>query len=123
MATELKINEQKLANFVRLNPGCTIAEVALMLEKPNSTAHYELTKLMKLGYLRREQTYSENNHKAYRFYLGGTVKVESAENIEDKGKPSLDGFTPRELMMELKKRGYTGKLRLVTVKEVDFERL
>lgn len=35
----------------------------------------------------------------------------------------LKDFTPRELMQELKERGYDGKLKYVKVEEVDLSRL
>lgn len=35
----------------------------------------------------------------------------------------LKDFTPRELMQELKERGYDGKLKYVRVEEVDLSRL
>lgn len=35
----------------------------------------------------------------------------------------LSDFTPRELMEELKRRGYEGKLRFVKVEEIDFENI
>lgn len=34
-------------------------------------------------------------------------------------KMRIEDFTPRELMEELSRRGYTGKLKFVQVKEID----
>ena len=36
---------------------------------------------------------------------------------------SLSAYTPRQLMQELKRRGYTGKLKLVTINEIDLNNL
>lgn len=35
----------------------------------------------------------------------------------------LSAFTPRQLMQELVRRGYTGKLKLVTINEIDLNNL
>lgn len=35
----------------------------------------------------------------------------------------LSAYTPRQLMCELKRRGYTGKLKLVTINEIDLNNL
>ena len=43
-------------------------------------------------------------------------------NYQPKDNPLAD-YTPRQLMEELKRRGYTGKLQFVEVKTVDFSTL
>lgn len=146
MATELSLEQQKLVNFIRLNPGATVNEVAIMLERPNPSSYYQLKRLIELGYLRRVECRSESNRNEYKYYLCGTSTSQTQENntdkptgasmntndtntnkcyqsSESKQKPNLENYTPRELMIELKKRGYTGKLKLVTIREVDFEKL
>jgi hypothetical protein len=43
-------------------------------------------------------------------------------NYKPKANP-LEDFTPRQLMEELKRRGYTGKLQYVEVKNIDLDKL
>ena len=43
-------------------------------------------------------------------------------NYKPKANP-LEDFTPRQLMEELKRRGYTGKLQYVEVKNIDLNKL
>lgn len=152
MSTELTINQQKLVNFIRLNPGCTSNQVADAMEMSNPSAWYSLNTLVERGYAHRQESRSEANRLEYKYYLGkvstasqtsekneeeshitqsvadalrGTGTLEQKPKVENspKQKPSLSDYTPRELMVELKRRGYTGKLKLITIREVDFERL
>ena len=44
-----------------------------------------------------------------------------AEEVEQARNLRLRDFTPRELMEELNRRGYTGKLKFVEVHEIDIE--
>lgn len=41
------------------------------------------------------------------------------QELSDAKKMRLADFTPRDLMEELNRRGYTGKLKFVQVKEID----
>lgn len=43
--------------------------------------------------------------------------------LSDKNKNILEHVTPREMLLELKKRGYEGKLEYVSRKVVDLSRL
>jgi hypothetical protein len=43
-------------------------------------------------------------------------------NYKPKANP-LEDFTPRQLMEELKRRGYTGRLQYVEVKDIDLDKL
>lgn len=45
------------------------------------------------------------------------------KDVEDARMLRLKDFTPRELMEELRNRGYEGKLRYVRVEEVDLTKL
>ena len=53
--------------------------------------------------------------------------AQKAENyqkdVEDARMLRLEDFTPRELMLALKKKGYEGKLKYVRVEEVDISKL
>lgn len=45
--------------------------------------------------------------------------VELQQQVEESKKLRLSGFTPRELMEELKRRGYEGKLTYTRIETID----
>ena len=58
---------------------------------------------------------SEGRKRAY-----AKEQQEKVAQIEILKKTRLSEFTPRELMEELKRRGYEGKLHYTEVREIDF---
>lgn len=70
-----------------------------------------------------KQCNSENRRKAAlnRKPIQPIQKLE--ESLANAKAMRLAEFTPRELMKELKKRGYEGKLRYIEVHEVDIAKI
>ena len=52
----------------------------------------------------------------------GKIKQQAIDALNAR-KLRLSDFTPRELMEELKRRGYEGKLRYVKVEEIDLNNI
>lgn len=48
-------------------------------------------------------------------------EITHAEELEQARRMRIKDFTPRELMEELARRGYTGKLQYTEVHEIDIE--
>lgn len=72
----MNAQELRYFNLVRLNPGCTIAEVAVMMETPNATVWYMLNKLITRGYLRKERFKNDNKRMEDRYYCGDISQAE-----------------------------------------------
>lgn len=64
----------------------------------------------------RTQAYCKECTKAYNKERSMRITPPDSEN-------PLSAFTPRQLMQELARRGYTGKLKLVTINEIDLNNL
>lgn len=59
------------------------------------------------------------NKKRAETRLKNATERDFEQEIIDAKKMRLSEFTPRDLMEELNRRGYTGKLKFVQVKEID----
>ena len=64
----------------------------------------------------RTQAYCKECTKTYNKERSMRITPPDSEN-------PLSAFTPRQLMQELVRRGYTGKLKLVTINEIDLNNL
>ena len=60
----------------------------------------------------------ENKHRAEKREERNRIKQQAVDALNAHNM-RLSDFTPRELMEELKRRGYEGKLRYVRVEEID----
>lgn len=67
----------------------------------------------------------KKNKDGYQYACKECQKAKNSEHtrnialLKAKIDMGLAGYTPRELMAELKRRGYTGKLQYTEVKEID----
>lgn len=61
--------------------------------------------------------------QAYCKECAKTYNKERSMRITPDSENPLSAFTPRQLMQELARRGYTGKLKLVTINEIDLNNL
>ena len=71
-----------------------------------------------------ESFYKRSNGQIFTYCKECVKVINSARRITppDSENP-LSAYTPRQLMQELVRRGYTGKLKLVTINEIDLNNL
>lgn len=117
----MKANINEILEFIKDHPGCTVEQIATFggyASRPSLARRlqgYVAKGILTCEYKGRLGLYSVKEKEPYKCPV-------SYSNVP-KEKPSLENYTPRELMQELKLRGYTGKLKLVRIQEVDFDRL
>lgn len=115
-----RVNEALILDFIRENPGCTAEDIMKFCEYSRSGAQHVVERLMRDGLI---ECAKEGNRCSYTAKERGEYQPPVRYSNVPSEKPSLADYTPRELMQELKQRGYTGKLKLVRIQEVDFNRL
>ena len=117
----MKANINEILEFIKDHPGCTVEQIATFggyASRPSLARRlqgYVAKGMLTREYKGRLGLYSVKEKEPYKCPV-------RYSNVPSE-KPSLADYTPRELMQELKLRGYTGKLKLVRVQEVDFDRL
>lgn len=133
MKKELTIEQQSLLQQIWLNPGCTTTFVQIAINKSNSMANYELSKLMNAGYIYRIKSKSANNRIEYKYYVGKQSQQQECaeqklkeykkeqEAQEEAKKKDVNDFTARELMFALAKKGFNGTLSTTLHKDFAFE--
>lgn len=68
--------------------------------------------------------YKRSNGTLYSYCKECTKAINRKDrNAPPDSENPLSAFTPRQLMQELVRRGYTGKLKLVTINEIDLNNL
>lgn len=113
---ELNDKLQLVYNYVYANPGCTAKDIATALNDTHGNVHYKLKSLEADGFIHRERNVKTDGagHVLYNYFVGAAASDSKAESTKPI-KGDLANFTPRELMMELKRRGYVGKLEYTKV--------
>ena len=117
----MKANINEILEFIKDHPGCTVEQIATFAgyaSRPSLARRlqrYVAKGLLTCEYKGRLGLYSVKEKEPY--------KCPVSYSNTPQNKPSLDNYTPRELMLELRARGYTGKLKLVRISEVDLDRL
>jgi hypothetical protein len=117
----MKANINEILEFIKDHPGCTVEQIATFAgyaSRPSLSRRlqgYVARGLLTCEYKGRRGLYSVKEKEPY--------KCPVSYSNTPQNKPSLENYTPRELMLELRARGYTGKLKLVRISEVDLDRL
>lgn len=127
----ITITDEETITFIRNNPGCTVNEFAVMFNISNPGAWSRLQKLVDSNVLVKQSVTNQDRHLEYKYFFNfdneplpfDEPKASDSLNNEvaKANKTSLDDFTPRELMMKLVEKGYSGRLNTTVKKEFQFE--
>ena len=127
----IAITDEEITTFIRNNPGCTVNEFAVMFNISNPGAWGRLQKLVDNNVLVKQSVTNQDRRLEYKYFFNFDKELlpfnepKTSESLNNKvaktNKASLDDFTPRELMLELVKKGYSGKLNTTVKKELQFE--
>ena len=142
MGRLVSINQIKVYEFIKQNPKCTRKEISVMLDLPKDTLKLYINNLLAKRAIKK---YPTDKIKPEKYVIASydiesenppvekyEVKKDNMKHVTStpivvpvvaKKEKQLSDYTPRELMVELKKRGFTGKLKLIRIDEVDFEKL
>jgi len=117
----MKTNTNEILGYIKDHPGCTVKEIATFAayaSRPSLSRRlrrYVATGMLTCEHKGHLGLYSVKEKEPY--------KCPVSYSNTPQNKPSLENYTPRELMLELRARGYTGKLKLVRISEIDLDRL
>lgn len=139
---KLSDNGKKIITFIIKNPGLPFAQIAEGLALPKSSVKKAISNLEDAGYVRYVSAPSRHGSPTKLWHANGRV-INLADQIDvqerepateetplpmptavekstaEKKRDLLKSLTPRELMLELRSRGYSGKLRYVHIIDID----
>lgn len=133
MKTKLTTTAQTILDYIGAHPKCSRREISEKCKIAKDNVKNNIKTLMLKGYIKvyptdkRPEVYVAIQYNEY--VRAGEANITTATEVKantDITKPygkTLEDYTPRELMVELKRRGYSGKLKLVVYKEADFAKL
>lgn len=134
---ELTNNEKKVITFIIKNPGSTFNQIAEGIGMSDSYIRKAVRLLEERGYVRYVNRYGYRGGPAKLWQANGRIAGatdqlnEAESDSSGQPQPSVDkslaerkrellkSLTPRELMLELRSRGYSGKLKYAQIIDID----
>lgn len=120
------MNTEKILEAIQLFPGITAVELSTMLDEKLDRVCASLSYLYKRDMCKREGEAGGYKRPGYRYYPAGpksniTPNRTPPTTSTPSGNP-LSDYTPRQLLEELKRRGYVwDKMYVVTKQFVSFD--
>ena len=133
MGKLISVNAQRIYSYIQENPKCTRKNISTDLGLLKDNVKNHVNSLLEKHMIK---VYNDKRPVEYVVYnyeetenaeaIVAAVQKEESKNFDSKAeikRKVLENATPRELMLELKKRGFTGTLKLVTINEVNLTNL